>query len=94
MVLYLFFAVLMCASFFTDVDAALVSIVSAAMAVLAWLVIFEGVWIILASIYQIFYSKVLAVAPVLLTIVRGLVVLITATVLDALELVITQGVTI
>lgn len=94
MVLYLFFAVLMAASFFTDVNAALVSIVSAAMAVLAWLVIFEGVWIILASIYQIFYSKVLAVAPVLLTIARGLVVLIIATVLDALELVITQGVTI
>ena len=91
MVLHLFFAALMFLSFFTKVDPVLVDLVSLCMTVLGWLVIFEGVWIVLASFYQLFYSHVFAFSPVLLTLLRGLVVLIVSTVVDAMQLFVEGG---
>ncbi len=92
MVLYLFFASLMFISFFTAMAGELVSLLSLCMAVLSWVIVFEGVWIILASVYQLFYSKVFAFAPVLLTLVRGLVVIVVATLVDTMQLIVTGGV--
>lgn len=94
MALYLFFASLMTASFFTSVEAPVIGIVSTCMAVLGWLIAFEGVWIILASFYQLFYSHVFAFSPVLLTLLRGLAVLLIASVLDFLEMIVTGGLSI
>lgn len=92
MVLYLFFAGLMFISFFTPMAPDLVSLVSACMAVISWVVVFEGVWIILASVYQLFYSRVFAFAPVLLTLLRGVVVIFVATIVDTMQLVVSGGV--
>ena len=92
MVLYLFFAGLMFISFFTPMAPDLVSLVSACMAVISWVVVFEGVWIILASVYQLFYSSVFAFAPVLLTLLRGVVVIFVATIVDTMQLVVSGGV--
>lgn len=94
MLLYLFFAFLLALSFFATVDPVLVDLVHFCLSVLGWLVVFEGVWIILASVYQLFYSQVFAFSPVLLTLLRGLVVLLLASVLDALELIVTGGLAI
>lgn len=91
MVLYLFFAALMFLSFMTSVDQELTDLVSICMDVLSWLVIFEGVWIVLASFYQLFYSHVFAFSPVLLTLLRGAVVILVATLADALQLFVEGG---
>lgn len=94
MVLYLFFASLIMLSFFTDVADEMLALVTFCANVLSWLVIFEGVWIILACVYQMFYTKVAFFSPVVLTLVRGVIVLAVSTVTDALQLMITRGVTI
>lgn len=94
MVLYLFFASLFAISFFFQVDAGLIAFISSIMAVLSWLVLFEGVWIILACTYQLFYSRVFAFAPVMLTLLRSALVLLVATLVDALEIITSGGIVI
>ena len=94
MVLYLFFALLFAVTFFMSVSADLISLLSLLMTVTSWLIIFEGVWIVLASVYQLFYTRVFAFSPVILTLVRCLVTIACAAVIDSINVAVTQGVII
>ena len=94
MVLYLFFALLFALTFFINVSADLISLLSLLMTVTSWLIIFEGVWIVLASVYQLFYTRVFAFSPVILTLVRCLVTIACAALMDSINVAVTQGVAI
>ena len=91
LMLYIFFAVLFLMTFFIDSPADLISLLSLCMALLSWTLVFEGVWIVLACLYQFFYSHVFAFAPLILTVVRTAVMLVLATLCDVLETLVTRG---
>ncbi len=94
MVLYLFFALLFSLTFFITVSEDLVRLLSFLMTVTSWLIIFEGVWIILASIYQLFYTRVFAFFPVILTLIRCAVTIACAAFLDSINVAIMYGISI
>ena len=74
MVLYLFFALLFAVTFFMSVSADLISLLSLLMTVTSWLIIFEGVWIVLASVYQLFYTRVFAFSPINVAVTQGVII--------------------
>jgi len=87
LVLLLFFALMFCFALSYPVEEAFVSLILTAMTVISWTLVFEGVWIILASFFQLFYSKVFAFTPVLLTLLRlaaGLLITLSVDVLNRL----------
>ena len=60
-----------------------------------WLICFGSAGQILFTlrfVYQLFYSRVFAFAPVLLTLLRGVVVIFVATIVDTMQLVVSGGV--
>ena len=81
-------------TFITPVDNFLLDFISYSMTLISWTMIFFGVWIIFASIYQMFYTKVLGFSPALLTILRCLIVLLLATFSDLIEKVVSTGVSL
>ena len=69
----------------------LVTFVTACQMVLGWTIFLEGCWIILASVYQFFYSHVACIAPVLMTLLRLGAYFVISIVLDILNTIIVSG---
>ena len=91
LVLYLFFALIYLFTLIFPSQSELITIVNYALVLISWTIIFEGVWIALASIYQFFYSKVFVVSPVILTILRVALCLLLSFIIDILERLISSG---
>ena len=89
--LYLFFALLFVMFLYFPVDEILVTFVTACQMVLGWTIFLEGVWIVLASVYQFFYSHVACVAPILMTLLRLASYFVISIILDILNTVIVSG---
>ena len=94
LMLYLFFFLMFFFTFITSVDLALLTIIKTAMTLISWTMIFFGVWIVFASIYQFFYTKVFAFTPALLTVLRCILVLLLATGADFVETIVVEGVSL
>lgn len=94
LMLYLFFFLMFSFTFITSVDTALLTIIKTAMTLISWSMIFFGVWIVFASIYQFFYTKVFAFAPAILTVLRCIIVLLLATGADIVETIVVEGVSL
>lgn len=94
LMLYVFFAVVFMFTFFVDADPGLVELLRLCMGVISWTMVFGGVWIVLASVYQLFYSKVFAFSPVALTAARLALMLVLSTLADALDTLATTGVSL
>ncbi len=91
LMLYIFFAILMVLSSAVSTPDELIELVQWCMAVIAWSMIFFGVWIILASVFQFFYSKVFVIEPILSTLLRIAVLLLLAFILDVGNTLIVKG---
>ena len=89
--LYLFFALLFALFLYFPVSEDLVSFVTLAQRLLGWTIFLEGCWIILASVYQFFYSHVACIAPVLMTLLRLGAYFVISIVLDILNTIIVSG---
>lgn len=89
--LYLFFALLFVLFLYFPVSEALISFVTLVQMILGWTIMLEGIWLIFASVYQFFYSRVLCIQPVLLTILRIAVYFITSITVDVLNTLILEG---
>lgn len=89
--LYLFFALLFVLFLYFPVSEILVTFVTACQMVLGWTIFLEGCWIILASVYQFFYSHVACIAPVLMTLLRLAAYFVISIVLDILNTIIVSG---
>ena len=89
--LYLFFALLFVLFLYFPVSEVLVSFVTSCQMVLGWTIFLEGFWIVLASIYQFFYTRVAFVTPLVLTLLRMVVYFIISIFIDMLNTVILHG---
>ena len=89
--LYLFFALLFVLFLYFPVSEVLVSFVTSCQMVLGWTIFLEGFWIILASVYQFFFTHVAFFSPLLLTMARMMVYFIISIVIDMLNTVILHG---
>lgn len=94
MVLYLFFSLMFFFTFVTAVPDVLTDFIHLAMTLISWTIIFFGVWIIFASVYQFFYTKVFAFMPAILTVLRIALILVLAAVSDLAESLVTKGVSL
>jgi len=94
LMLYIFFAFLMVLGCAVRMPDNLLELVSWSLAVIAWSMIFFGVWIILSSFVLFFYSRVFIVEPVATTIIRIAVLLLLAFLLDVGNTLIVKGITI
>ena len=73
------------------VSEVLVSFVTLVQMLLGWTIVLEGFWIVFASVYQFFYSRVMCLQPMLLTVLRMAVYFVISIVLDILNTVILRG---
>ncbi len=89
--LYFFFALLFVLFLCFPVSEILVSFVTLAQMLLGWTILLEGLWIIFASIYQFFYSRVMCLQPIVLTILRMSAYFIVSILLDILNTLILEG---
>ena len=89
--LYLFFALLFALFLYFPVSENLVSFVTLTQRLLGWTIFLEGAWIILASIYQFFYSRVACLQPIIMTVLRMAVYFAISIVLDILNKIILEG---
>lgn len=89
--LYFFFALLFVLFLYFPVSEVLISFVTLSRMLLGWTIILEGIWLIFASIYQFFYSHVLCLQPVFMTLLRMSGYFIISIVLDILNTVIIEG---
>ena len=89
--LYLFFAMLFVMFLYYPVSEDLVSFVTTAEMLLGWTIILEGGWLILASIYQFFYSRVMCLQPILMSALRIAVDFVISMVLDMINMMILGG---
>ena len=89
--LYSFFALLFMLFLYFPVSEVLVSFVRAWQMVLGWTIFLEGAWIILARIYQFFYSRVMCLQPIITTLLRMAVYFAISIVLDILNMIILEG---
>jgi len=76
LVLLIFFFLMFCFTLIYPVEEGFLDLVRTALTLISWVMVFEGGWIIFASIFQLFYSKVFAFTPVLLTLLRLLAALV------------------
>lgn len=70
LVLLIFFVVIYAFTLTVPTVMVLVDIVNFFLTVISWTMVFEGIWIICASLCQSISSKVLALSPLLLTLLR------------------------
>ena len=89
--LYLFFALLFVLFLYFPVSDVLLSFVTLSQMILGWTIILEGIWLVFASVYQFFYSRVLCLQPLFLTILRIAIYFIISITLDVLNTVIING---
>ena len=89
--LYFFFALLFVLFLYFPVGDILVSFVTLSQMLLGWTIILEGMWIVLASIYQFFYSHVFCLQPVFMTLLRIAIYFFISIILDILNTVIMNG---
>ena len=89
--LYLFFALLFVLFLYFPVSEVLITSITGCQMVLGWTIFLEGAWIILASIYQVFYSRVMCLQPVIMTLLRMAVYFAISIVLDILNMIILEG---
>ncbi len=89
--MYIFFAILLVLASVVAMPDDLLLLVKLCMAVTAWSMIFFGVWVILASIVQVFYSKVFAIEPIVSTLLRIALCLLLAFLLDVGNSLIEKG---
>ena len=89
--LYLFFALLFVLFLYFPVSEVLITSITRCQMVLGWTIFLEGFWIILASIYQFFYTHVAFVAPLVLTVLRMAAYFCISIVIDMLNTVILHG---
>ena len=89
--LYLFFALLFVLFLCFPVSEVLVSFVTLFQRILGWTIFLEGFWIMLASVYQFFYSRVMCLQPLVMTVLRIAVYFSVSIVLDILNTVILSG---
>ncbi len=87
----MFFALLFVLFLYFPVNEVLISFVTAWQMVLGWTIFLEGAWIILASVYQFFYSHVACVRPIVLTVLRMGAYFVVSILLDMLNTIILQG---
>ncbi len=93
-VLYLLFVAIFVLSFYFPLDTGYVDFITKMLSVLGWTIIFEGLWIVLASIYLFLYTKVFAISPILLTIGRVFVYLLVAAGVDLFTTIVFEGLVI
>jgi hypothetical protein len=93
-VLYLLFVAIFLFSFYFPIDQNYLVCITDALSVLGWAIIFEGLWIILSSIYQVSYSRVLALSPIILTLLRIAAYLAVAAGVDIFTTIVFKGLTI
>ncbi len=93
-VLYLLFVCLFLCSFYFPIASGYMAFITNALSVLGWTIIFEGLWIILSSVYQYIYSKVFVFSPIILTIVRVGIYLGVAAGVDLFTTVVFKGLAI
>ena len=89
--LYIFFAILFVLFLYYPVSEVLVSFVTLVQMLLGWTIVLEGFWIVFASVYQFFYSRVMCLQPMLLTVLRMAVYFVISIVLDILNTIIVSG---
>lgn len=89
--LYLFFALLFVLFLYVPVSEVLVTFVTTSQMLLGWTIILEGIWIVLASVYQFFYSRVLCLQPLLTTLLRVAVYFAVSVTVDLVNTVIVRG---
>ena len=89
--LYLFFALLFVLFLYFPVSEVLIASITGCQMVLGWTIFLEGFWIILASVYQFFYTHVAFLMPLVLTVLRMALYFCISIVLDILNTVILHG---
>ena len=89
--LYFFFALVFTLFLYFPIQDNLVEFISISQMVMGWTIFLEGIWIIFASIICSLYTKVLAIKPVVLTILRILVYFVISIFVDVLNTMITRG---
>ncbi len=89
--LYMFFALLFVLFLYYPVSEVLVSFVTLSQMLIGWTIFLEGVWIVLASIYQFFYSRVLCLQPVFMTLLRIAAYFAVSIIIDMLNIIIMNG---
>lgn len=90
-VLYLLFVCLFLCSFYFPIEQGYLNFIANALSVLGWTIIFEGLWIILSSVYQYIYSKVFVFSPIIFTLIRVGLYLIVATGVDLFTTIVFKG---
>ena len=89
--MYLFFALLFVLFLYFPVSEVLITSITGCQMVLGWTIFLEGFWIILASIYQLFYTRVAFVLPLVLTVLRMAAYFCISIFIDMLNTVILHG---
>ena len=59
--------------------------------ILGWTIFLEGIWLILASVYQIFYTHVACLEPLFMTMLRLAIYFVISIILDILNMFILSG---
>ena len=90
-VLYLLFVCLFLCSFYFPIEQGYLNFIANALSVLGWTIIFEGLWIVLSSVYQYIYSKVFVFSPIIFTLIRVGLYLIVATGVDLFTTIVFKG---
>ncbi len=89
--LYLFFALLFVIFLCFPVSETLVSFVTTCQMLLGWTILLEGFWIVFASVYQFFYSRVMCLQPLIMSLVRMSLYFVISILLDILNTLILEG---
>ena len=89
--LYFCFALLFVLFLYFPVSEVLVSFVTMAQMILGWTIFLEGLWLVLASVYQIFYTHVVCLEPLIMTVVRLAIYFVISIILDILNTFILSG---
>ena len=89
--LYIFFALLFVLFLYFPVSEILISFVTLAQMLLGWTIVLEGIWLVFASVYQFFYSRVLCLQPVFMTLLRIAAYFAVSIIIDMLNIIIMNG---
>lgn len=93
-VLYLLFVAIFVISFYFPIETGYVTFITQMLSVLGWTIIFEGLWIVLASLYLYLYTKVFPSSPIFLTILRVALYLLVAAGVDLFTTIVFKGLSV
>lgn len=89
--LYLFFAIIFVLFLYYPINDSLVRFISASQMAMGWTILLEGIWILVIAVVSSVYSRVVAIKPILLTLLRLFVYFGVSIFLDFINTLITSG---